>query len=230
MASHWRAHHHHIFLTGCCTSPLSGRSPFCQLRMGENKPNTKLHASQVYHIGTQVNIRLQKNFKCSISNNSIGSIWSSSISFGPSTPVQSASAAPVNGWDVCRETPCYNGQLLVQTYLRNIPTSSWRGIFFAPVLRSSWRWWQSWNEWRPCASNAEKAENQWQNKDNKNRPLARTYYREALEMQSRLPYGEVHHLQREEYDEQHSILWCFKNLYHIGDTKSPRIGSFLAHA
>ena len=33
----------------------------------------------------------------------------------------------VNGWDVCRETLWYNGQLLVQTYLRNIPMSSWRG-------------------------------------------------------------------------------------------------------
>ena len=31
----------------------------------------------------------------------------------------------VNGWDVCRETLCCNGQLRVQTYLRNTSMSSW---------------------------------------------------------------------------------------------------------
>ena len=48
--------------------------------------------------------------------------------------------------------------------------------------------------------------------------LARTYCREALGMQSRIPCGEVHYLQGEEYDVQHSLV--FQNIYHIGDTKS----------
>ena len=48
--------------------------------------------------------------------------------------------------------------------------------------------------------------------------LARTYCREALGMQSRIPCGEVHYVQGEEYDVQHSLV--FQNIYHIGDTKS----------
>ena len=48
--------------------------------------------------------------------------------------------------------------------------------------------------------------------------LARTYCREALDMQSWIPYGEVHHLQGEAYDVHHSLV--FQNLSDIGDTKS----------
>ena len=50
--------------------------------------------------------------------------------------------------------------------------------------------------------------------------LARTYCREALDMQSRIPNGEVHHLQGEAYDVHHSLV--FQNIYHIGDTKSAK--------
>ena len=48
--------------------------------------------------------------------------------------------------------------------------------------------------------------------------LARTYCRAALDMQPRIPYGEVYHLQGQESDFQHSMV--FQNIYHIGDTKS----------
>ena len=48
--------------------------------------------------------------------------------------------------------------------------------------------------------------------------LALTYCRAALEMRPRLPYGDVHHLQGQESDFQHSMV--FQNIYHIGDTKS----------
>jgi len=48
--------------------------------------------------------------------------------------------------------------------------------------------------------------------------LALTYCRAALEMHPRLPYGEVHHLQGQESDFQHSMV--FQNIFHIGDTKS----------
>ena len=48
--------------------------------------------------------------------------------------------------------------------------------------------------------------------------LARTYCREALDMQPRIPCGEAHHLQGQESDFQHSMV--FQNIYHIGDTKS----------
>ena len=48
--------------------------------------------------------------------------------------------------------------------------------------------------------------------------LALTYCRAALEMRPLLPYGDVHHLQGQESDFQHSMV--FQNIYHIGDTKS----------
>ena len=48
--------------------------------------------------------------------------------------------------------------------------------------------------------------------------LAFTYCRAALEMHPRIPYGEVHHLQGQKTDFQHSMV--FQNIYHIGDTKS----------
>jgi len=48
--------------------------------------------------------------------------------------------------------------------------------------------------------------------------LAFTYCRAALEMHPRLPYGDVHHLQGQESDFQHSMV--FQNIYHTGDTKS----------
>ena len=47
---------------------------------------------------------------------------------------------------------------------------------------------------------------------------ALTYCRAALEMRPRLPYGDVRHLQGQESDFLHSMV--FQNIYHIGDTKS----------
>ena len=48
--------------------------------------------------------------------------------------------------------------------------------------------------------------------------LALTYCRAALEMHPRIPYGEVHHLEGQESDFRHSMV--FQNILHIGDTKS----------
>ena len=48
--------------------------------------------------------------------------------------------------------------------------------------------------------------------------LARTYCSAALDMQPRILYGEVQHLQGQESDFQHSMV--FQNIYYIGDTKS----------
>ena len=50
--------------------------------------------------------------------------------------------------------------------------------------------------------------------------LALTYCRAALEMRPRLPYGDVHHLQGQESDFQHSMV--FQNTYHIGIPKVPK--------
>ena len=47
--------------------------------------------------------------------------------------------------------------------------------------------------------------------------LARTYCREALEMQSQRPYGEVHHLQGGGM--MNNILWCFKIFTTLGTPK-----------